>query len=146
MGRRLVKFWNFLTRVRRPTCEPEHLLLLLPSCMQRGGCPQDLIRDIDECRLCGECPVKDMLELSRRYGTRCAMATGGRLALHLASRDQVQAIVAVACEKELQEGLKGVFPKPALGVINIRPHGPCRDTDVDIEEVEACIRKLIGAD
>jgi hypothetical protein len=144
VGRRLVKFWNFLTKVRRPHCDPENLLLLLPVCMQRGGCPQDVVQDINECELCGQCPVKDMVELSRKYGTQCAMATGGRLALELAERDSVEVIVAVACEKELQEGLKGVFPKPALGIINIRPNGPCRDTQVDVEEVEETIQKIIG--
>jgi hypothetical protein len=55
----------------------------------------------------------------------------------------VDAVVAVACEKELQEGLKGVFPKPALGVINLRPNGPCVDTKVDLEELEETIRWFV---
>ena len=146
MGRRLVKFWNFLTKVRSPHCEPENLLLLLPVCMQRGACPQNVVEDINECKLCGQCPIKDMVELSRKYGTQCAIATGGRLAVKLAGQDNVKGIVAIACEKELQEGLKAVFPKPALGVINIRPHGPCKDTQVDVDEVEKAIRKFIGED
>jgi hypothetical protein len=60
--------------------------------------------------------------------------------MKLAKDDQIDAVVAVACEKELQEGLKGVFPKPALGVINLRPHGPCTDTQVDLEELEETLR------
>jgi hypothetical protein len=54
--------------------------------------------------------------------------------------DDIHAVVAIACEKELQEGMGGVFPKPGLGIINIRPHGPCTDTDVDLEEVEEAIK------
>jgi hypothetical protein len=71
------------------------------------------------------------------------VATGGRLALELAKAEGVKAIVAVACEKELQAGLTGVFPKPSLGIINLRPHGPCRDTDVDLGEVEEAIAWLL---
>ncbi len=83
--------------------------------------------------------MADILDLAEKHGCRAAVATGGRLAMHLAKQDHIEAVIAVACEKELQEGLKGVFPKPALGVINIRPNGPCKDTDVEVEEVEKTI-------
>jgi len=144
MGRRMVRFLNFLTRVRRPRCKPEELLILLPSCMQNSECRQKITNDTAECLRCGRCKVKDMLELQEKYGAQCAVATGGRIALELASRSDVKGIVAVACEKEAEEGMKAVFPKPALAIINIRPHGPCKDTDVDVEEVEAAIRLLLG--
>ncbi len=140
MGRRAVKFLNFITRLRRSRCEPEELLVLTPTCLQSSECEQKITNDINECRRCGRCKVKDIVELSERYGTRCAVATGGRLALQMALDEGVKAIVAIACEKELQEGMTGVFPKPSLGIINVRPHGPCKDTDVDLEEVEEVIR------
>ncbi|MCD6416140.1 MAG: DUF116 domain-containing protein [Planctomycetes bacterium] len=140
----MVRFLNFLTRVRRPRCKPEELLILLPSCMQNSECRQKITNDTAECLRCGRCKVKDMLELQEKYGAQCAVATGGRIALELASRSDVKGIVAVACEKEAEEGMKAVFPKPALAIINIRPHGPCKDTDVDVEEVEAAIRLLLG--
>ncbi len=139
MGRRMVKLFNFLTRVRRVRCRPQNLLVLVPSCLQRSACPHRITNDISNCRRCGRCKVKDVIELSEKYGTRCAVATGGRLALEMALSDDVDAVVAIACEKELQEGMGGVFPKPGLGIINIRPHGPCTDTDVDLEEVEEAI-------
>ena len=140
MGRRMVKLYNFLTRVRRSRCKPENLLVLVPSCLQRSDCPQRITNDIKDCRRCGRCKIKDVIELTEKYGTRCAVATGGRLALEMALSDDIHAVVAIACEKELQEGMGGVFPKPGLGIINIRPHGPCTDTDVDLEEVEEAIK------
>ena len=143
MGRRMVKFWNFVTRIRNPSCVPERLLILIPSCLQRTECDCNLAADVENCQRCGACKMADVLELSDRYGTRRAVVTGGRLALNLAKSDGVDAVVAVACEQELQEGLWGVFPKPSLGVINLRPNGPCRDTDVDLEELEETIRELI---
>ncbi len=87
--------------------------------------------------------MADVLRTADRYGCRAAVAAGGRLAMQLAKQEDIKAIIAIACEKELQEGLKGVFPKPALGIINIRPNGPCRDTDVSVEEVEKAIRRFI---
>ncbi|MFO8007639.1 MAG: DUF116 domain-containing protein [Candidatus Brocadiia bacterium] len=143
MSKTLVKLMNFFTRVRRPRCRPEELLILVPSCLQCSECKQKITNDINECLRCGRCKIKDVLELSERYGTRCAVATGGRLALKMAKEDSVRAVVAIACEQELKEGMISVFPKPNLGIINIRPHGPCTDTDVDLEEVEEAIRYFL---
>jgi hypothetical protein len=146
MGRRIVKIFNTLTRMRRARCKPERLLLLLPSCLQRSECDQKVRNDVADCLRCGRCKIKDMVEMAEKYGCQCAVVTGGRLALRLAKGEGVDAIVAVACEKELQLGLKAALPKPALGVINVRPNGPCKDTDVAVAEVEEAIRWLLRAE
>jgi hypothetical protein len=135
---------NFLTRLRRKRCRPEELLILIPSCLQQSQCGQRITNDIAECRRCGKCKVKDVIELSEKHGTRCAIATGGRLALQMARDSGVKAIVAVACEKELTEGMRAVFPKAALGIVNLRPNGPCRDTDVHLEELEEAVKEFLG--
>ncbi|MFP4029124.1 MAG: DUF116 domain-containing protein [Candidatus Brocadiia bacterium] len=144
MGRKTVHFMNMVTKLRWSKCKPERLLILLPSCLQYRECKQKITNDIQNCQRCGRCKIKDLLGLSEKYGCKIAVATGGRIALNMALEDDIDAIVAVACEKELQEGWKGVFPKPILGVINIRPHGPCTDTDVNVQEVEESIRFFIG--
>jgi len=146
MGSRIVNIFNTLTRMRRARCKPERLLLLLPSCLQRSECDQKVRSDVAECLRCGRCKIKDMVEMAEQHGCQCAVATGGRLALQLATGDGVDAIVAAACEKELQQGLKAALPKPALGIINVRPNGPCKDTDVDVAEVEKAIRWLLRAE
>jgi len=119
------------------------LLLLLPSCLQSSQCERKITRDVRECRRCGRCKVKDILDLADKYGVRCAVATGGRLAVELARDRGVKAVLAVACEKELQAGMAAIFPKPALGVINLRPNGPCTDTDVDLAEVDRTLAWLL---
>ena len=48
-------------------------------------------------------------------------------------------IVAVACQKELRDGVLAVFPKAVLTIANTRPHGPCVDTDVDLDKVRDAI-------
>lgn len=143
MGQRIVKLINFVNRLRRKRCSPERLLLLLPNCIQNSECNRNVVKDINNCRRCGNCKVGELIDLARKYGCQIAIVTGGRLALQLAKRDDVDAVVAVACEKELLAGQKALFPKPSLGVINIRPHGPCVDTDVDIKEVEKAICSFI---
>ena len=139
MGRRMVKVLNGVTRLRRARCKPAELLILVPVCLQNSECKQNIRNAITECRRCGRCKVRDVIALSEKYGVRCAVASGGRLALEYASEDGVKAVVAVACEKELGAGLTAVFPKPGLGVVNLRPHGPCRDTDVYLAELEEAI-------
>ena len=114
--------------------------MLLPSCLQYSQCKQKISNDVAECKRCGRCKIKDVLELVDRYGCQCMVATGGRLALARARSKDVAAVVAVACEKELQAGMIAAFPKPAVGVINLRPNGPCRDTDVDLSELEKAIK------
>lgn len=143
MGRTVVRVLNRLTRLRRARCKPQELLILVPSCLQNSECKQKITNDIHDCRRCGRCKVKDIIELAEKYGTQCTVATGGRLALELAKSAPVRAVVAVACEKELQAGMAGVLPKPSLGIINLRPHGPCRDTDVDLAEVEDAVKWLL---
>ncbi len=139
MGRAMVRMLNGVTRLRRARCRPEELLILMPACLQNSDCKQNIKVAVSECRRCGRCKVRDILALSEKYGVRCAVASGGRLALQYANEPGVRAVVAVACEKELRAGLTAVFPKPGLGVVNLRPHGPCRDTDVDLAELEEAV-------
>ena len=139
----MVNLMNLVTRVRRTRCRPDELLILLPSCLQNSQCERKVTRDVQECRRCGRCKIKDMLELAEKYGVRCAVATGGRLAVELAGDKGVKAVLAIACEKELQAGLAAIFPKPGLGVLNLRPNGPCTDTDVDLAEVEKALVWLL---
>ena len=143
MGRQLVKLMNSVTRVRRVHCKPGELLLLLPACLQSSQCERKITRDVQECQRCGRCKMKDILDLADKYGVRCAVATGGRLAVELAKDKGVKAVLAIACEKELNEGLAAVFPKPGIGVVNLRPNGPCKDTDVDVSKVREALEWLL---
>ncbi len=138
-----VPFLNWLTRVRRPRCPPEAVLVLLPRCLQNSRCEKKVTGAIDRCEGCGTCKIAAILKLRNRYGFRAAVAAGGRQALHLAKQAHIKAVVAVACEKELNEGLRALFPKPAIGVSNRLPNGPCEDTDVMIQDLENALRRII---
>lgn len=144
LARAMVKFSNFVARCRPGSVEPRHLVLLLPRCIQKSGCGQDVVGDTGNCRRCGGCKVGELAALAEELGIRCRLATGGELALDIVRGKDVHGIVAVACEKELRAGILRTFPKRVIAVVNMRPNGPCRDTDVDVAAVRDALNWLIG--
>jgi len=143
MNGTIITLSNALTRLRGKKCAAEQVLLLLPSCLQFSKCKQNIRYDLGECKRCGRCKIKDMLDLAEEYGVVPFVATGGRLAAQKAKSDDVKVIVAVACEKELRAGIMAVFPKTVMAVVNTRPNGPCVDTDVDVAAVREAIERFV---
>jgi len=133
---------NWLVRHARRRVQPANLLVLLPRCLQRAGCGQAVIEDLDACRQCGQCDVAALLRLRAETGVRFCMAGGGRAAAARTRRPEVQAVVACACEKELLDGIRAAFPKPVLAVRNDTPEGFCCNTRVDIGCLREAIREL----
>ena len=70
------------------------------------------------------------------------MATGGTLARQIVKKNRPQAVLAIACERDLMSGIQDVYPLPAVGVLNIRPNGPCYNTRVDIKEFKKVLRQI----
>lgn len=144
MGKLFVKLSNTLTRLRRKRVKPENLLLLFPSCLQSSECKCAIVQDVRNCKHDGRCKVGELIGLADRYGIQAAAVSGGQLALKRVKAEHVKAVVAIACEPELRLGVMGIFPKAVLSVINLRPHGPCLDTDVDLAEVERAVKWFVG--
>jgi hypothetical protein len=139
-----IRFNNRLTRWRGVKVPPGRLLLLAAHCLQGGACGQNLNRGVEQCKGCGLCPVKGLLELRNRYGVQCRIAAGGRQAVAFVRSADVDAVVAVACEKELLEGILASFPKPVLAVCNTRPKGACHETQADLSRVEAALLEMLA--
>lgn len=141
----VVRLNNCVTRWRGVKTTPERLLLLVAHCLQHGACGRNLLRDGgDGCARCGRCPVDGILALRDRYHVQCQVAGGGRQALARVRSAGVDAVVAVACERELLQGIVGAFPKPVLAICNTRPKGDCHDTQVELADVEAAIQELLA--
>ena len=140
MSRLVVGLSNFTTRLRRTRVKPDELLLLFPSCLQCSECPNNIVQHLANCKRCGKCKVNDLARLSEEYGCRIEIASGGHLALAKVKDPGVRAIVAVACSKELRQGILASFPKAVIGVVNVWVKGPCKDTDVDLDAVERAIQ------
>ena len=140
----LVRLNNLSLRLRSKKCSADAILVLIPSCLQSSRCTRKVTIDVANCERCGNCPVGAVAALGDEYGVRVACATGGRLALEMVKDDSVKVVVAIACEKELRAGIIGAFPKPVLAVTNLRPNGPCRDTDVDLDAVREAIERFLA--
>ena len=130
-------------RISKRRFRPENMLLLLPHCLQNHECKEPIGEDIANCKACGRCKIKDLCALAKRYGIPVCVASGGREAQARARAPEVRVILAVACKRELAEGIRATFPKKVAHVPNSWPHGPCKDTDVDVAEVEAAVLRLL---
>ncbi|MBN2140012.1 MAG: DUF116 domain-containing protein [Desulfovibrionaceae bacterium] len=122
---------------------PEEILLLMPHCLQNSRCDRRLTYNIHNCKRCGKCPIAGLLDLQEKYGVHLAIATGGTIARRIVVQTRPKMIVAVACERDLSSGIQDVYPLPAYGVLNMRPHGPCLDTQVALQDVEEALLKFL---
>jgi uncharacterized protein len=141
-SRLVVRLNNWFRERSHKGLVPEQVLLLLPRCIQRSECVQNISKDIRNCKGCGRCPIKDIVEIVDEYGVLAFVAPGGRAALARVLEEQVRAVVAVACELELRQGILA-SPKPVIGVVNKRPQGPCHNTNVDLAEIRRAIKILV---
>jgi len=123
--------------------EPSRILLLMPHCLQNSRCAMRLTYDIDNCKRCGLCPITGLLALRDRYGVHLAIATGGTIARRIVLQKRPAIIIAVACYRDLSSGIQDTYPLPVFGVLNERPNGPCLDTTVPLDRLEAALKRFL---
>jgi len=123
---------------------PGKLMILLPHCIQNFDCQIKITGNIKNCKGCGKCEIKELIELSDQYQVKIAVATGGTLARRIIVENRPEGIVAVACEHDLTTGIQDAYPIPVLGILNDRPNGPCINTKVDIRKVRSAILDFVG--
>ena len=135
---------NKINKKQNYKISAEKILLLVPHCLQKDACPHKVTRHLENCRECGGCRIGDLIKISKKYGCNLAVVTGGTLARQTVIEFKPQAIIAVACERDLASGIMDVFPMPVIGVLNERPFGPCFNTDVDTDLVDKNIQFFMG--
>ncbi|MBF0517916.1 MAG: DUF116 domain-containing protein [Nitrospirae bacterium] len=128
--------------VLRQGIKTQKILLMLPHCLQVDKCDIRITNNIYNCKRCGRCGVKDLINVSEDKKLELYMATGGSVARKIVMEVRPQAIVAVACERDLSSGIVDSYPLPVIGIHNERPFGPCVNTCVSIEKVQAAINSL----
>jgi hypothetical protein len=101
-----------------------------------------VVHSLDECKRCGQCSVGALAGIRNDFGVVACVVGGGRDALARTRQPEIKAVVAVACEKELVQGIFAAFPKPVLGILNSTPEGPCKNTLADPAEVMHAIEQL----
>ena len=135
---------NWFVRQRIKNLQPDEMLILLPRCLQHTSCSQNVVESLTNCRRCGRCPTGDVAALAEKYHIPAALATGSLMARHLVKKWKPRLILAVACERELIQGILSVFPRSVFALYNERPNGPCKDTYVDPRHVEEKIRFFLA--
>lgn len=123
-----LKIHNILIRTRPHKTVPSKLLLLLPRCLTKET-------------------NKMLRELRDKYGFKMVTAGGGSEARKKIRELRPHLIIAIACERDLYSGFKEVNVHiPVIGFPNKRPEGPCKNTCIDLIEIERTIqRSLIEA-
>lgn len=133
---------NQMIRLMGKKFRPEKLLILMPHCIQFDNCKIKVTRNVRNCAGCGKCEIGELLSLSDEFGVHLFISTGGTVARRKVVEERPDAVIAVACERDLTSGLQDSYPLPVMAIINKRPHGYCMETGVALEEVRQAIRDL----
>lgn len=142
--RAFIELNNQMVRMMGRRFRLERLLILMPHCIQYDNCKIKVTRNVRNCAGCGKCEIGDLLSLSDEFGVNLFISTGGTVARRKVYEDRPDAVIAVACERDLTSGLQDSYPLPVIAIVNKRPRGYCMETGVALEEVKQAIRDLAG--
>ena len=138
-----IKVNNELVASSGKKYRPNEILMLMPHCLQRSDCTVRLTYGVENCKRCGKCPILGLLDLSLKYGVHMAIATGGTIARRIVVQKRPRIILAVACERDLSSGIQDTYPLPVFGILNDRPFGPCLNTQVALDRLEAAMQNFL---
>lgn len=134
---------NSLVISQRYKVRPDRILVLLPHCIQLFDCEIKVTGDVNKCVMCGRCDIKGLVEIGKKYGIDISVATGGTLARKVIVEKRPKLVLAVACERDLTSGIKDCYPLPVIGILNLRPHGPCFNTVVDAAAIDNALQQVL---
>jgi len=134
---------NALVKAETSNRARTRVLLLLPHCLQNSACSRMLSGDIRNCAECGSCSVCELKQLLPKYAFETRIVGGGGLALKMVDELRPEAVIGVACERELVAALKEIRRVPVIAVSNRRPEGPCRNTKVIVDKVDHALWILL---
>jgi hypothetical protein len=112
---------NALVRLAPQGIASQRVLILLPRCLRK--------EQLDQART-----------LASTRGVEVAIVAGGEQARQRIREKRPSVVIGVACERDLLSGIRDVRHKlSVLGITNTRPNGPCRDTQIDLAELEGAL-------
>ncbi|GAV23724.1 DUF116 domain-containing protein [Carboxydothermus pertinax] len=121
---------------------PEKVLVLLPHCLQKADCLYKITYDMGNCRECQRCPIGILKAFARFKRLNIAVAAGGTAARRIVQKIKPEVVLAVACEWDLFLGINDISV-PAVGLLNLRPKGPCFETLVELDKLYSYINQLV---
>lgn len=122
----MLQVGNRITAANTKIVQTTEMLILLPRCLTK------VMRDA-------------VNEIAGRYGIVAHVCAGGQQARQLLAEKKPKAVIAVACERDLMAGVQDVGAAiPVIAIANKRPEGPCKNTHIDLVELENAFRTFLG--
>ena len=121
-----VAVYNRLAWARDWRVRANEMLILIPRCLSRAA-------------------LDGVMDIARRYDVATFVATRGAYARQAIRERRPKAVVAVACERDMVSGLHDVAGKvPVLGLVLKLPSGPCKDTVLDLVQLEDWVKAYVA--
>ncbi len=124
MGSSFIKVSNDLNKVGKQKINGTELLILLPRCLEKS--------------------VRNAInESASQYGCIIAMVSGGEAARRKIFEIKPKTVLGIACERDLLSGIQDTAVHlPVLGIANQRPEGPCKNTTINIDELNSTLASI----
>lgn len=107
-----------------PPVTADRILVLLPRCLSR---PQ----------------MDQMKAQCRTAGVAAVVVSGGEAARAAVRETRPASVIGVACERDLLSGIHDLHPRiSVIGIPNVRPEGPCRNTQADAGELGRVLSRM----
>ncbi len=123
-------------------------VLLLPHCLRPSqDCPGKMTKQGLDCTGCTrtDCAIYQLRASATAVGYQgICIAPGGRLAVRFLIEQQPAGVIAIACDKELEEGAEAIEQlewsngQPVITAIPLSKDG-CVDTEVDVTHAQSVI-------
>ncbi|MBM3706690.1 MAG: DUF116 domain-containing protein [Actinobacteria bacterium] len=133
--------------------EFEERILLISHCLRpskfcKAKFSSNGLMCLDNCA--NNCPIGKLRKTAEKLGYKgVCIAPGGRLAIKFIEEKQPEGIIAIACKKELEEGIEAIKHlkeknklnggEPVVTTIPLLKDG-CVDTEVNFEEAVKAVR------
>ncbi len=118
-------------------------MIILPQCLRHPNCPARTSPNSIECIGCGLCNIKKLKKEAEEMGYKFVLSPGGTFSKRRIKEEKPKAVLGVACEFELREGLDACmeYRVPAQGIPLLK--GGCVQTIADWDRIKEVMRSKI---
>jgi hypothetical protein len=122
VGNSFIKAHNIMLKSHAAKLRADTFLILLPRCLEKNT-------------------RRQVVERANGKAAQVVTAAGGEEARKAIRQYRPSLILAIACERDLISGIRDVARKiPVLAIPNKRPEGPCKNTQVFIEDLDDALK------
>ena len=111
-------------------------IILLPQCLRNNSCKAEKDEDGYHCINCGNCSIPEINKLSKKEGYKIFILPGGSMAESIIEKYNPEAVIGIACYKELLLGAALLEAKkiPRFGFALL--NSGCIETKIDLEKLK----------